>query len=145
MVLIEGRWSTGAGLSSQQTVALLRRQGFAPMVEPLSDSRYWGRPSLMIVTSSLHRGKPDKTTSYGIRDVSSNRRLERRERSSMVAPHSESLASRVREHKGGWGRTVVAQESFLDEFQAFCALNSVAEELLVLGEQHGASIPVEDA
>jgi SAM-dependent methyltransferase len=44
LVLIEGRWSTGAGLSSQQTVALLRRQGFAPMVEPLSDPRYWGAP-----------------------------------------------------------------------------------------------------
>jgi len=41
-VLIEGRWSTGAGLSSQQTVALLRRQGLESIVEPLADWRYWG-------------------------------------------------------------------------------------------------------
>lgn len=42
LVLIEGRWSTGAGLTSQQTVALLRRQGFASTVEPLTEARYWG-------------------------------------------------------------------------------------------------------
>lgn len=42
LVLIEGRWSTGSGLSSQQIVALLRRQRFQSTVESLADSRYWG-------------------------------------------------------------------------------------------------------
>lgn len=44
IVLIEGSWSTGAGLSAQQVVALLRRQGFEPTVQPLLDARYWGGP-----------------------------------------------------------------------------------------------------
>lgn len=44
MVLIEGERLTGAGLPSQQIVAVLRRQGFDPTVEPLDDPRYWGGP-----------------------------------------------------------------------------------------------------
>lgn len=44
IVLIEGRWSTDAGLPSQQVVALLRRQGFEPTVQPLVNERYWGGP-----------------------------------------------------------------------------------------------------
>ena len=42
IVLIEGRWSAGARLPSRQVVALLRRQGVKPTVEPLVDDRYWG-------------------------------------------------------------------------------------------------------
>lgn len=44
LVLIEGSWSTGVGLTRQQTAALLRRQGLTPVIEPLSDPRYWGGP-----------------------------------------------------------------------------------------------------
>ncbi|GAA1430415.1 class I SAM-dependent methyltransferase [Microlunatus lacustris] len=42
IVLIEGLWSTGAGLPSERVVTLLRRQGFEPAVRPLLDERYWG-------------------------------------------------------------------------------------------------------
>lgn len=44
IVLIEGRWSTGAGLPSQQVRALLARQGFESSVRPLLEDRYWGGP-----------------------------------------------------------------------------------------------------
>ncbi|MET1007166.1 MAG: methyltransferase domain-containing protein [Propionibacteriaceae bacterium] len=45
LVLIEGRWSTGAGLSSHETAALLRTCGFTPKIEPLDDPQYWGGPT----------------------------------------------------------------------------------------------------
>lgn len=44
LVLIEGRWSTGAGLAQQQTVSLLSARGFEATVEQLDDPRYWGSP-----------------------------------------------------------------------------------------------------
>lgn len=44
IILIEGRWSTGAGLPSHRVVALLRRQGLDVAVQPLLDERYWGGP-----------------------------------------------------------------------------------------------------
>jgi len=44
VVLIEGFWSTGAGMPSRETVALLQRQRFEPRVQVLGDSRYWGGP-----------------------------------------------------------------------------------------------------
>jgi ubiquinone/menaquinone biosynthesis C-methylase UbiE len=56
MVLIEGSWSTGAGLPSQQIVALLCQQGFAPTVDPLSSPQYWGAPitdDRYVVTAQL--------------------------------------------------------------------------------------------
>ncbi|MVA76774.1 methyltransferase domain-containing protein [Auraticoccus sp. F435] len=44
LLLVEGRWSTGAGLSRDETTALLRRAGLQPTVEPLDNPDYWGRP-----------------------------------------------------------------------------------------------------
>ena len=43
MVLIEGRWSTGAGLSAGETVALVEAAGRRAEVTPLTDPAYWGR------------------------------------------------------------------------------------------------------
>ena len=43
LVLIEGSWSTGAGLTSEQTVALVRGAGRAPTLTQLDDEAYWGR------------------------------------------------------------------------------------------------------
>lgn len=44
LVLVEGRWSTGAGLTSSQTVELLSDQGYATTKLVLDDPRYWGGP-----------------------------------------------------------------------------------------------------
>ncbi len=44
VILIEGRWSTGAGITSEWVVALLRGQGLEPTIRPLVDERYWGGP-----------------------------------------------------------------------------------------------------
>jgi SAM-dependent methyltransferase len=43
LVLIEGRWSTGAGLRSTDTVALVADAGFEPTLRQLPDPAYWGR------------------------------------------------------------------------------------------------------
>lgn len=43
-VLIEGRWSTGVGLSREETDALIAEQGFEATIEQLDDPRYWGSP-----------------------------------------------------------------------------------------------------
>lgn len=43
LVLIEGSWSTGAGLTAEQTVALLADVGRTAIVTALDDSTYWGR------------------------------------------------------------------------------------------------------
>ena len=43
LVLIEGSWSTGAGLTSEQTVALVRGVGREPTLTQLDDEAYWGR------------------------------------------------------------------------------------------------------
>ncbi|WP_428538149.1 class I SAM-dependent methyltransferase [Propionicimonas sp.] len=44
IVLIEGLWSTGAGLPSGRVAALLEGLGRAVAVEPLTDPSYWGGP-----------------------------------------------------------------------------------------------------
>ncbi|HEX5945120.1 MAG TPA: class I SAM-dependent methyltransferase [Acidimicrobiales bacterium] len=44
LVLIEGRWSTGAGIESARLSELVRTMGGDPEVRPLSDPRYWGGP-----------------------------------------------------------------------------------------------------
>lgn len=44
VVLVEGRWTTGAGLTCAETVALLRDVGLEPSTELLTDPAYWGGP-----------------------------------------------------------------------------------------------------
>ena len=44
LILIEGRWSTGAGLPGSQTTELLTDGGFTPTIRPLDDPQYWGGP-----------------------------------------------------------------------------------------------------
>lgn len=43
IVLVEGRWSTGGGLSAEQTVDLLERAGRTASLTRLGDPVYWGR------------------------------------------------------------------------------------------------------
>ncbi|MFN8195694.1 MAG: bifunctional GNAT family N-acetyltransferase/class I SAM-dependent methyltransferase [Nocardioidaceae bacterium] len=43
LVLVEGLWSNGAGLSAAETLALLARAGRTGAVRPLPDAAYWGR------------------------------------------------------------------------------------------------------
>lgn len=44
LVLVEGSWSTGAGLTSAETVALVEGTGLAADLRPLDDPAYWGGP-----------------------------------------------------------------------------------------------------
>lgn len=44
LVLIEGKWSTGAGLAAEETEVLLRASGHVAAIEHLTDPRYWGGP-----------------------------------------------------------------------------------------------------
>jgi SAM-dependent methyltransferase len=44
LVLVEGRWSTGAGLTADQTAGLASSAGLVASVERLDDPAYWGRP-----------------------------------------------------------------------------------------------------
>lgn len=44
VVLVEGRWSTGVGITAAQAVALAERVGLRSEVRPLDDAAYWGRP-----------------------------------------------------------------------------------------------------
>jgi ubiquinone/menaquinone biosynthesis C-methylase UbiE len=44
VVLVEGSWSTGAGLAAAETEALLRAAGRAPTTHRLEDPVYWGGP-----------------------------------------------------------------------------------------------------
>lgn len=44
LVLVEGRWSTGAGLSAGECEALVRRHRDEAVVQPLTDSALWGKP-----------------------------------------------------------------------------------------------------
>ena len=44
LVLVEGRWSTGAGLTADQTAGLVSSAGLVASVERLDDPAYWGRP-----------------------------------------------------------------------------------------------------
>ncbi len=43
LVLVEGSWSTGAGLTAAETVALVQGLGRAATLRPLPEARYWGR------------------------------------------------------------------------------------------------------
>lgn len=43
LVLVEGRWSTGAGLTAAETVALVEAAGRTASVTNLPDAAYWGR------------------------------------------------------------------------------------------------------
>ena len=44
LLLVEGSWSTGAGLTAEQTRSLVEGTGRACAVLPLPEERYWGRP-----------------------------------------------------------------------------------------------------
>ena len=44
LLLVEGDWHTGAGLTAAATEALLRAAGRAPTTYPLEDEAYWGGP-----------------------------------------------------------------------------------------------------
>jgi SAM-dependent methyltransferase len=43
LVLVEGSWSTGAGLTAEQTVDLVRAAGRDAVLTRLDDEAYWGR------------------------------------------------------------------------------------------------------
>jgi RimJ/RimL family protein N-acetyltransferase/protein-L-isoaspartate O-methyltransferase len=43
LVLVEGSWSTGVGLTGAETVALVEGLGRRATLRPLPDARYWGR------------------------------------------------------------------------------------------------------
>ncbi len=43
LVLVEGSWSTGAGLTGADTVALVEGLGRVATLRPLPEARYWGR------------------------------------------------------------------------------------------------------
>jgi SAM-dependent methyltransferase len=43
LVLVEGSWSTGAGLTGAETVALVEGLGRAATLRPLAQAAYWGR------------------------------------------------------------------------------------------------------
>ncbi len=43
LVLVEGSWSTGAGLTGAETVALVEGLGRRASLRPLADASYWGR------------------------------------------------------------------------------------------------------
>lgn len=43
LILIEGRWGTGAGLAADECVALLQQAGRRPVVHQLADPVLWGR------------------------------------------------------------------------------------------------------
>ena len=44
LVLVEGRWRTGAGLRSDETVRLVEGVGLDAALRPLPDPAYWGGP-----------------------------------------------------------------------------------------------------
>src|SRR4051794_12811555 len=44
LLLVEGHWHTGSGLTAAQTTALLRDVGRDAEVHPLVDPVYWGGP-----------------------------------------------------------------------------------------------------
>jgi hypothetical protein len=43
LVLVEGSWSTGAGLTGEETVALVEATGRAARLRRLPEAVYWGR------------------------------------------------------------------------------------------------------
>jgi ubiquinone/menaquinone biosynthesis C-methylase UbiE len=44
LVLVEGRWSNGAGLPAEETARLVEDLGRPAVVTPMTDAAYWGRP-----------------------------------------------------------------------------------------------------
>ena len=44
LVLIEGRWHTGAGLTARETTELVAGRGRTSTVTPLTDPQLWGGP-----------------------------------------------------------------------------------------------------
>jgi ubiquinone/menaquinone biosynthesis C-methylase UbiE len=44
LVLVEGRWATGAGLSSDECTVLVRRRGREVELRPLTEAALWGGP-----------------------------------------------------------------------------------------------------
>ena len=42
-MLVEGSWSTGAGLPAADTVALVEGAGLSATLQPLTDDIYWGK------------------------------------------------------------------------------------------------------
>lgn len=43
LLLIEGQWSTGTGLTAERTSALVEEAGLTATVRPLADPAYWGK------------------------------------------------------------------------------------------------------
>jgi SAM-dependent methyltransferase len=43
LLLVEGNWSTGAGLSARETVALVEATGREAVLRPLPEAVFWGR------------------------------------------------------------------------------------------------------
>ena len=43
LLLVEGSWTTGAGLTAEETVALVRSTGRTADVRPMPEPIYWGR------------------------------------------------------------------------------------------------------
>jgi hypothetical protein len=43
LLLVEGRWSNGAGLAAAQTLSLVLAAGLLPQLVALDDPSYWGR------------------------------------------------------------------------------------------------------
>ncbi|WP_197677277.1 class I SAM-dependent methyltransferase [Friedmanniella luteola] len=79
LVLVEGPWSTGAGLPGRLTVDLLRQQGLAPVLEPLTAARYWGAPvedERYVVTAAARPTRDGDSGPWGRRR---DRRTRRRE------------------------------------------------------------------
>jgi SAM-dependent methyltransferase len=55
LLLVEGRWSDDAGLSAEETVALVESNGRGSALTRLTDPEYWGRrvdDERYVVTSS---------------------------------------------------------------------------------------------
>jgi SAM-dependent methyltransferase len=44
LLLVEGRWSTGSGLTAEEVTELVRRHRAEVTVTPLKDPAYWGGP-----------------------------------------------------------------------------------------------------
>jgi ubiquinone/menaquinone biosynthesis C-methylase UbiE len=44
LLLVEGSWHTGTGLSAADTMAMARAAGRSAELHPLADSVYWGGP-----------------------------------------------------------------------------------------------------
>jgi len=59
LVLVEGRWHTGAGIAADDLAALVRRPGVDVAVTPLDDPALWGHPltdSRYVLVARTDRG-----------------------------------------------------------------------------------------